>query len=119
NDYQFYIDHHSNATHPKGATLYRTRRNVAWKVLERNDELVKKIGEFGIVPKECFTFRNDQGVELNGFFFKPSDFDASKEYPVMVFQYSGPGSQVVQNTWDAGHFYFHQMLVQKGYLVAF
>src|SRR5690606_14207042 len=38
--------------------------------------------------------------------------------PVMVFQYSGPGSQQVLNSWAGGHFYFHQMLTQKGYIVA-
>lgn len=119
NDFQFYIDHHSSAKHPTIATLYNTRRNKALKVLENNSELVKKIAEYGIVPKEFFTFTNDEGTELHGFFLKPANFDASKEYPVMVFQYSGPGSQVVQNSWSAGHFYFHQMLVQRGYIVAF
>lgn len=119
NDYQFYIDHYSNATHPKVATLYRTRRNARLKVLEDNKELVERVEDFGIVPKEFFTFKNDDGVVLNGFFLKPADFDPSREYPVMVYQYSGPGSQEVQDSWGADHFYFHQMLVQKGYIVAF
>lgn len=119
NDFQFYIDHHSSAKHPSIATLYQTRRNKALKVLEGNSELVQKISDYGIVPKEFFTFRNDQGTELNGFFLKPANFDPGRKYPVMVFQYSGPGSQTVQNAWGSGHFYFHQMLAQRGYIVAF
>ncbi|HEY9488174.1 MAG TPA: S9 family peptidase, partial [Chryseosolibacter sp.] len=119
NDFQFYIDHHSSAAHPKIATLYRTRKNVALKVLEGNDDLVRKIKEFGIVKKDFFSFQNEGGIELHGFMLKPQNFDGSKEYPVMVFQYSGPGSQQVQNAWSAGHLYFHQMLVQKGYIVVF
>ena len=118
-DFQFYIDHHSSAGHPAVATLYRSRRNSALKVLERNDVLVETVDEYGIVPKEFFTFTNEDGVELNGFMLKPADFDASKKYPVMLYQYSGPGSQAVLNEWGADHYYFHQMLVQKGYLVAF
>ena len=52
NDFQFYIDHHSNASHPTVATLYRTRRNAPVKVLERNAELVKTLEAKGIVEKE-------------------------------------------------------------------
>jgi dipeptidyl-peptidase-4 len=50
--------------------------------------------------------------------WKPKDFDASKKYPVLLYQYSGPNSQNVTDAWGGGHFYFHQMLVQKGYIVA-
>lgn len=118
-DFQFYIDHHSSAGHPAVATLYRSRRNSTLKVLERNDVLVETVDEYRIVPKEFFTFTNEDGVELNGFMLKPADFDASKKYPVMLYQYSGPGSQAVLNEWGADHYYFHQMLVQNGYLVVF
>ena len=117
-DFQFYIDHHSSAIHPNVVTLYRTRGNAPLKVLERNSGLIKTLKEYGIVPKEFFTFTNDEGTVLNGLMLKPEHLDASKKYPVMVFQYSGPGSQQVQNAWAGGHFYFHQMLVQKGYIVA-
>jgi dipeptidyl-peptidase-4 len=55
---------------------------------------------------------------LDGFFLKPRNFDASKKYPVLVYQYSGPGSQQVTDSWGGGHFIFHQILVQKGYIVA-
>ena len=118
-DFQFYIDHHSNANHPAVATLYRSRRNEVVKVLEENKALVSTVKKFGVVPKEFFTFRNEEGIELNGFMLKPADFDATKRYPLMLYQYSGPGSQEVLNAWGADHFYFHQMLAQKGYIVAF
>src|SRR5690606_21749428 len=100
-------------------TLYSTRNNTALKVLERNEALAKKVKEYGIVSKEFFRFQNAEGTELNGFMLKPENFDASKKYPVVVFQYSGPGSQTVQNAWGGGHYYFHQLLVQRGYIVAF
>lgn len=118
NDFQFYIDHHHNASHPNVVTLYAARKNRPLEVLEDNAELVATLKEYGIVAKDFFTFKNDTGVELNGLMLKPKDFDPGKQYPVMVFQYSGPGSQQVQNSWAGGHFYFHQMLTQKGYIVA-
>lgn len=119
NDFQFYIDHHSNASHPVIATLYSTRRNVPLKVLERNDELVNTVKEKEVIEKRFFTFKNDAGITLHGFMLRPMNFDSTKTYPVMLYQYSGPGSQEVKNVWGADHFYFHQMLAQKGYLVVF
>lgn len=118
-DFQFYIDHHSNASHPAMATLYRTRRNFPLKVLERNEELAQTAKQKGIIEKDFFSFRNDAGISLYGFMLKPVDFDSTRSYPVMLYQYSGPGSQEVKNNWGADHFYFHQMLAQKGYLVVF
>jgi dipeptidyl-peptidase-4 len=117
-DFQVYIDQHSNASHPKIATLYRTRKNMALKVLERNEQLVKNAMAYAMVGKEFFNFTTDDGTVLNGFMLKPAGFDSQKNYPAMVFQYSGPGSQEVENAWAGGHFYFHQMLAQRGYLVA-
>ncbi len=118
-DYQFYIDHYSSANLPTIATLYRTKRNAAMKVLESNEQLDARISEFDLAEKEFFTFPTEQGVELNGFFLKPKDFDPTKKYPVMVYQYSGPGSQAVAKSWGGSHFLFHQLLVQNGYIVVY
>ena len=117
NDFQFYIDHNSSATHPTVVTLYRTRKNVSLKVLERNEELVKNAKEYGVVPKEFFSLKNDEGTTLNGFMLKPENFDPRKRYPVILYQYSGPGSQQAVDSWAGSHFYFHQLLTQKGYIV--
>jgi dipeptidyl-peptidase 4 len=117
-DFQFYIDHHSSSSHPVIATLYRTRKNVAVKVLERNEQLMENATKYGVVAKEFFNFNTVDGTGLNGFMLKPPGFDPQKTYPLMVFQYSGPGSQEVENAWAGRHFYFHQMLAQRGYIVA-
>jgi dipeptidyl-peptidase-4 len=49
---------------------------------------------------------------------KPKDFDASKKYPVFMYQYSGPGSQQVNNDWNGTDDYWFMMLTQQGYIVA-
>lgn len=117
-DCQFYIDHHSSASRPTIVTLYRTKKNAPVKVLERNEELVSTAGEYNVVPKEFFSFKGADGTMLNGYMLKPADFDSARTYPVMVYQYSGPGSQEAEDAWAGRHFYFHQLLAQKGYIVA-
>lgn len=64
--------------------------------------------------KEFFTLRGEDGTELNGYMVKPRDFSPSKKYPVIMSQYSGPGSQQVLNRWnfDWEHYY-----ASKDYIV--
>jgi dipeptidyl-peptidase 4 len=118
NDYQFYIDHHSSGTRPTVASLYQTRGNKLVKELESNEELRQKVKEYSLPTKEFFSFRDDAGFELHGYFLKPANFVAGRKYPVLLYQYSGPGSQNVTNNWAGSHFFFHQMLTQQGYIVA-
>ena len=56
-------------------------------------------------------------VELNGYMLKPADFDASKKYPVLITQYSGPGSQSVMNQWGGNNYWWYQSLAQQGIIV--
>jgi dipeptidyl-peptidase 4 len=117
-DYQFYIDYFNNATQPTLVSLYRTKGNALIKILEKNEKLTATANEFGLAPKEFFNFQTVDGNMLHGYFLKPRDFDASKKYPVLIYQYSGPGSQNVSNSWAGAHYFFHQLLTQKGYIVA-
>ncbi|WP_333818638.1 S9 family peptidase [Ohtaekwangia sp.] len=116
--FQFYIDYYTTATRPTAVSLYKTKDNALLKVLESNDELARILDDYGFVAKEFFSLKAADGTPLDGYMLKPKNFDAGKQYPVLVYQYSGPGSQNVNNTWGGGHFFFHQMLVQKGYIVA-
>jgi dipeptidyl-peptidase-4 len=118
-DFQFYIDYHSSADQPMIVSLYRTKGNALLKVLENNEALNKTLAEYGLASKEFFTYKTIEGTVLNGFMLKPKNFDATKQYPVLIYQYSGPGSQNANNSWSGSHMYFHQMLTQKGYIVAY
>ncbi|MBT1703066.1 S9 family peptidase [Chryseosolibacter indicus] len=117
-DFQFYIDHHTSASQPSVATLYRSKGNTLVKVLEKNESLTSAIKEYGLSPKSFYTVKASDGSVLNGLMLKPANFDSTKQYPVLIYQYSGPNSQNVTNSWGGSHFYFHQMLTQKGYIVA-
>jgi dipeptidyl-peptidase-4 len=117
-DFKFYINYHSASDKPLAVDLYQTKGNKQIKPLEKNDELAKAAADYGLVNKEFFNYTTVDGTSLSGLMWKPKDFDANKKYPVLLYQYSGPNSQNVTDAWGGGHFYFHQMLVQKGYIVA-
>ncbi|ELR69025.1 Dipeptidyl peptidase IV [Fulvivirga imtechensis AK7] len=118
-DQKYYIDYYSSAEQPLRVTLYRTQGNEKVKVLEDNKKLESVAKEYGLQSKEFFTFKTVDGTALNGYMLKPENFDPTKKYPVLIYQYSGPGSQNVLNSWGGGsHYYWHQMLTQEGYIVA-
>lgn len=120
NDAQFYIDMVSSATEPLTVSLYRTKGNKLVKVLEDNEALRKKIADYKIVPKEFFQYTAADGsTKVDGYIMKPAQLEEGKKYPVLVFQYSGPRSNQVANSFGGGsNFFWHQMLVQKGIAVA-
>ena len=48
--------------------------------------------QFNISPLEFFTFKTTENVSLNGWQIKPTNFDATKKYPVLMFVYGGPAT---------------------------
>ena len=117
NDYQFYIDYHSNAKQPTTVNLFQTKGNKHVKVLESNEALKKTVAEYTLPQKEFFKYTSADGAtQLDGYMLKPNSFDASKKYPVMVYQYSGPRTPSVSNSW--GERGWHYLLTQKGIIVA-
>ena len=102
-----------------------TVRDAAGRVLstpEDNKALRETIARYGWTKKEPFTFTTSEGVKLDGWMVKPADFDASRKYPVILFQYSGPGSQQVTNSWSAGMMgqggALDMYFAQQGFIVA-
>lgn len=66
------------------------------------------------VPQKEFFKVKSNGIELYGVMLKPADFDTSKKYPVIMTQYSGPGSQQVRNRWQMDWEYY---AVTQGFIV--
>ena len=98
---QLMLTHHSAAT-PPTYTL-RNDKGKVQKTLQDNAALKQKIDGMNLAKIEFFQFQTQDGVDLNGIMVKPADFDAYKKYPVILFQYSGPGSQQVLDSWYAGN----------------
>src|SRR5690606_32174405 len=87
------------------------------KVIKENSPLEKKLQAYNL-PKKEFSTIAVNGNDLNMWMIKPTDFDASKTYPLFMFQYSGPGSQSVKNSWNNANDYWYYFLAQKGYIIA-
>lgn len=98
---QLMLTHHSAAT-PPTYTL-RNDKGKVQKTLQDNAALKQKIDGMNLAKIEFFQFQTQDGVDLNGIMVKPADFNANKKYPVILFQYSGPGSQQVLDSWYAGN----------------
>jgi dipeptidyl-peptidase-4 len=87
-----------------------------------NKELKGKLDGYNLPQKEMFSFTTSEGVQLNGWMIKPMNFDSNKKYPVIMCQYSGPGSQQVINSWSIGSMgqggLYDYYLCQNGFIVA-
>jgi dipeptidyl-peptidase-4 len=67
-------------------------------------------------PVEFFTVPVD-GVTLDGWMLKPSDFDPAKRYPLLTYVYGEPASTTAGNQWYGGTMLFHRALAEAGYVV--
>ena len=100
-NYKYFINMWSDRNTPYEYSTYSNQgKRIA--VVNDNKELKDKLAACDLPQKEFFTFTTSEGVKLNGIMVKPHNFDASKKYPVIMWQYSGPGSQQVTNSWSVG-----------------
>lgn len=116
-DFTYYINTYSSAITPYRFTLHKASDGKLVKEIKDNSALLNKLEGYEIAPKE-FSTVNINGYDLNMYMIKPTDFDPNKKYPLFMFQYSGPGSQQVSNSWMGSNDYWHQLLVSEGYIVA-
>ncbi len=116
-DFSFYIQSHSSATEPLTVTLHRAPEGELVKTLEDNAALRQKLETYTLNTKEFFDFTSPDGTKLNGYMIRPTDFDATKKYPVLIYVYGGPGSQTVLNNFSTTREVWHSYLADQGYLV--
>ena len=118
-NFKYFINTWSDLNHPKQFTLCQTNGKVLQTLID-NHELVQKLSAYDLGTKELFYFTTSEGVQLNGWMVKPKDFNPMKKYPVIMYQYGGPGNQQVLNEWGIGMSgngaILEQYLCQQGYL---
>lgn len=115
---KYYMNVYSNIRTPYVTTLCN-RNGKTLKVLEDNQALVAKLDGQHLGTREFFQFTTGEGIQLNGYMVKPADFNPGKKYPVVMFQYSGPGSQQVLDSWGTGSMggtLYEQYLAQQGFI---
>lgn len=110
------LDQYSNATTPNEIAILNIKNKMA------NTSLVKAdnpfTGKIDMPKIELVTLTAADGkTPLNGRIIYPSNFDATKKYPVMVYVYGGSHAQLVTNKWLSGAGYFDIYMAQQGYVV--
>ncbi|WP_298303009.1 S9 family peptidase [Flavobacterium sp.] len=117
-DFTYFINTYSSVTTPPTYTLNSSKDGKQAQEIVNNTALVDKLKKYDLPTKEFFELTTEKGHKLNAWMIKPKDFDATKKYPVFMYQYSGPGSQEVANNWlDTNDMWF-LMLSQQGYIIA-
>ena len=115
-DYSFFINTFSNVTTPPQYTLISSRNAAVHRNIKDNSFLKNKLSTYKWSEKMFYTTEIN-GYDLNYWMIKPHNFDPSKSYPLLMYQYSGPGSQKVANQWNDSNDYWHQYLASKGYVI--
>lgn len=116
-NYNYFIETSSTASKPYTFVLKDGNGKVV-KELQNNNDQLQKLKADNFIEKEFITIPNEAGDQMNAWIMKPKNFDKNKKYPLFMYQYSGPGSQQVTNSWDNGNALWFNHLVQKGYIVA-
>ncbi len=112
-NFMYFMDHVSTLNTPAVFTM-RNNKGVALRVLEDNEELKQNFSALNMNEKEFFSFQTSEGVSLNAWMLKPTNFNPNQKYPVLMVQYSGPNSQQVSDSWSVGWEYY---LSSQGYVV--
>ena len=119
NGMKYFINTYSDMNTPHIVTTNDNSGKVI-KTLIDNSNLKQRLAKFDMPTKEFFTFKTTDGVELNGWMVKPADFDEGKQYPVVMFQYSGPYSQQVHDSWYIGNYgnaMFESYMAGEGFIM--
>ena len=118
-NFKYFINTWSDLNHPMQYMLCQNSGKVLQTLID-NQELVQKLSDYTLGTKELFSFTTSEGVQLNGWMVKPADFNPARKYPVIMYQYGGPGNQQVLNQWGIGMSgngaVLEQYLCQQGYL---
>ena len=109
---RYYIRTATTTDMPNVVTVHRASGEVIDTLVDSR----AKVAERGRWAKREFKqFVTERGDTLNYYIQLPFGFDKSKKYPVLLTQYSGPGSQSVRNRWSLD---WEDALSHDGYIVA-
>jgi dipeptidyl-peptidase-4 len=90
------------------------------QTLVENSALTDRLRAYDLGKRELFSLTTTDGVVLNGWMVKPADFDPNRKYPMVMYQYGGPGNQQVKNAWNIGQAgrgaLLEQYLCQQGFV---
>lgn len=117
---KYFLNIYSSSIQPPITTSCESTSGKALNTIIDNNELKESLVSL-LGKKEFFTFKTNDSIELNGWMIKPRNFNPNKQYPLIMFQYSGPGSQKVLDSWGIGLYaggVFESYMVNHGFIFA-
>jgi dipeptidyl-peptidase-4 len=112
-DGKYYYDGYSNHNTPHKSALYSTNGKLVKELINSPE----KLSDYAVGTSEINTLTANDGSTLYGRLIKPSNFDPTKKYPVLVYVYGGPHAQMITNSWlDNANLWMFWM-AEQGYLV--
>ncbi|MCX6276894.1 MAG: DPP IV N-terminal domain-containing protein [Bacteroidetes bacterium] len=113
NDGRYILDTYTNTSVARRIDVLDVNGKLLQTLLAGENPLADyKLGETSL-----FTLKNDENTDLYCRLIKPVDFDPEKKYPVIIYVYGGPHSQLVTNSWLGGAGLFLNYLADQGYVV--
>jgi dipeptidyl-peptidase-4 len=113
-NFAYFINRYSSISTPLAITVNETKTGKTLRTLEDNAALKSRMKEYAFSTKEFIKIHTASDYDLNAWILKPVDFDASKRYPVLMIQYSGPNSQQVANNFS---FDWEHYLAANGFII--
>lgn len=117
-DLRYFVNTWSDINNPVVYSLCSNQGKTLTTLID-NKALKQKYDAYDMGTKEFFVFTTPE-TKLCGYMVKPKDFNPNKKYPVIMYQYGGPGSQQVKNAWGIGMSgngaILEQLLCQRGYI---
>ncbi len=123
-DFSYYVNTFTDINTPPYITVNSGKNGKTLRVLQNNAAFIKKVNKYRLSSKTFFklnspefTLPGGKQVDLNAWMIKPPDFDSTKQYPVLMYVYGGPGIQTVLNSWGWTNYFWFEMLAEKGVIV--
>jgi dipeptidyl-peptidase 4 len=113
-DCSSFIDAYSSTHYPMSYAMRKVSDDKAYDISQCDTTFYEK---YNVGKVNFQTFKTSDDVVLNSYMITPPDFDASKKYPVLVYNYSGPGSQEAKDSWNGTFHLWHLLLSEKGYII--
>ena len=110
----YFINNYSSFTIPP-KTFLKDQNGKNVRLLSDTDK--SKFDEFGLTYPQLINIFTEDGTRLNALITYPHNFDPMNQYPVILYNYGGPGSQLVSNRWGAGNHILHQYFASRDYII--
>ena len=110
---EYLIDNFSSLETPRDIRILDLDGKVLNTLVSAKDPLK----DYKIGTTTLGTIKGKSGTTLHTRLIKPSNFDANKKYPVLVYLYGGPHAQLVTNSFLGGASLWMHWLAEQGYLV--